>query len=47
MKLLLIAALLFAFICAIRDKNYIEFLESEIAIRDIVIKDYEDKNNKN
>ena len=47
MKLLLIAALIFAFICAIRDKAYIELLESEIDMRDIIIKDYQDKSNKN
>ena len=45
--LLLIAALIFAFGCAIRDKSYIELLEAEILVRDIVIKDYQDQNSKN
>ena len=43
MKLLLIAALIFAFGCAIKDKSYIQLLEAEILVRDIVIKDYQDK----
>ena len=44
MKLLLVAELIFAFGCAIRDKSYIELLEAEILVRDIVIKDYHDLN---
>ena len=47
MKLLLIAALIFALVCAIKDKSYIELLEAEINMRDIIIKDYQDKDNKN
>ena len=47
MKLLLVAALIFAFGCAIKDKSYIQLLETEILVRDIVIKDYQDQNNKN
>ena len=47
MKLLLIAALIFAFGCAIRDKSYIQLLEAEILVRDTVIKDYQDQNSKN
>ena len=40
MKLLLVAALIFALGCAIRDRSYIDLLEAEILVRDIVIKDY-------
>ena len=47
MKLLLVVALIFAFGCAIRDRSYIDLLEAEILVRDIVIKDYQDKDNKN
>ena len=46
-KLLLIAALIFAFGCAIKDRSYIQLLEAEILVRDIVIKDYQDQNSKN
>ena len=42
----LIIALIVAFISASRDKNYIELLEAEILVRDLVIKDYQDKDNK-
>ena len=44
MKLLLVAALIFALVCAIRDRSYIDLLEAEIVVRDIVIKDYQDQN---
>ena len=44
MKILLVAALIFAFGCAIRDRSYIDLLEAEIVVRDIVIKDYKDQN---
>ena len=47
MKLLLVAALIFAFGCAIRDRSYIQLLEAEILVRDLVIKDYQDQNIKN
>lgn len=47
MKILLVAALIFAFGCAIKDRNYIQLLEAEILVRDLVIKDYQDKDNKN
>ena len=47
MKILLIAALIFAFGCAIKDRSYIQLLEAEILVRDIVIKDYQDQNSKN
>ena len=47
MKILLVAALIFAFAFAIRDKSYIQLLEAEILVRDIVIKDYQDQNSKN
>ena len=46
MKLLLVAALIFAFGCAIRDRSYIDLLEAEIVVRDIVIRDYQDQENK-
>lgn len=44
MKILLVAALMFALGCAIRDRSYIDLLEAEILVRDIVIKDYQDQN---
>ena len=47
MKLLLVAALIFAFGCAIKDRNYIQLLEAEILVRNIVINDYQDQNIKN
>ena len=47
MKILLVAALIFAYGCAIKDRNYIQLLEAEILVRDIVIKDYQDQNSKN
>ena len=47
MKILLIAALIFAFGCAIKDKAYIKILEEEIKARDIIIKNYMDQDNKN
>lgn len=43
----LIIALLAALISASRDKSYIQLLEAEILVRDIVIKDYQDKDSKN
>ena len=46
MRLLLVAALIFALGCVIRDRSYIDLLEAEILVRDIVIKDYQDQNNK-
>ena len=47
MKLLLVAALIFALGCAIRDRSYIDLLEAEIVVRDIVIRDYQNKDDKN
>ena len=44
MKLLLVSELIFALGCAIRDRSYIDLLEAEILVRDIVIKDYQDQN---
>ena len=46
MKLLLVAALIFALRCAIKDKYYIELLQAEIEIRDMIIKDCYDKDSK-
>ena len=43
----LIIALLAALISASRDKSYIQLLEAEILVRDIVIRDYQDQNIKN
>lgn len=47
MRLLLIATMLLALLSAIKDKYYIELLQAEIEIRDIIIKDcYEEDSKK-
>ena len=46
MKLLLVATILLALLSAIKDKYYIELLQAEIEIRDMIIKDCYDKDSK-
>ena len=41
MKLLLVAALIFAYGCAIKDRNYIQLLEEDNYTKDVIIKDLE------
>ena len=47
MKLILIFLLLIAFLNALKDKYYIKLLQEEIKIRDDIIKDLNNRGDKN